>query len=87
MQIYRIFDSAAIDPPIHYEGTVKDAQFMAKSVIVSRVDARIELVEVPTDKTTVLLYLNTAMNMSSFTPLRSWKLTARGGLVEATIGE
>ncbi len=86
MQIYRIFDSAAIDPPISYEGTVKDAQSTAK-LIASRADARIELVEVPTDKTTVLLYLNTVMDMSSFTPLRSWKLTARGGLADVPIGE
>ena len=75
MQIYRIFDSDASDAVrALFSGTLNDAQNEAKT-IASRSSARIELVELPTDKESVLLMLNNQLDYVALEVKRTWALT------------
>jgi hypothetical protein len=47
----------------------------------ARGDMRIELVEIKTDAASVIDYLN-GLQPEGLTPLRTWKLSVRGGLIE-----
>lgn len=63
-----------------FAGSLKDAQTAARSFNKEIwPDLRVDLVEVPNDKTNVLLYLNGDESVK-FTVLKTFKLTPRGGL-------
>ena len=84
MNAYRSFDCSADPPTFVYSATLKEAHDAAKQV-ASRIDARVELVDVMTDKASIVGILNGESKL--FELLRTWKLTPRGGLTECENGE
>lgn len=77
MKVYRIDDTSWPNGPT-YAATRKDAQGVARQKHWNEYDVRVELIEVPTDRNTVLGYLND--KYPEFTVVRRWALTRRGGL-------
>lgn len=84
MNFYRIDHSKAIE----YAATMGGAKAILKTTDPAyRADTRIDLVDLATDKNSILLLLNDdgtnpeADNIFS-KPIKSWKGTARGGVVE-----
>lgn len=78
MKFYRINDTALTS----FAGTIAAAHKAAKSGHFNKLDVQIDEVEVPTDKTGVLQLLTDDPAKMEFKVLRSWQLTARGGLEE-----
>lgn len=70
-----------------YHGTQKDAHHEAKASMVTHtahIEARIELLEVQSDKEGMIFVLNGNPDIEVE---RTWRLTARGGLVECANGD
>ena len=86
MQIYRSVDTSTPDARGTYSGSLNEAHTHAK-FIANRADARIELLEMATDKAAILLYLNGQVPDELLPPRRTWSLTDRGGLKEIANGE
>lgn len=88
MHLYRTFNSA-LSPEavaISWDATQSDAHNAAKGFgLFARPDMRIELVEVPTDRDSLLGYLRGAYGTCKV--LKTWKLTDRGGLHDCANGE
>lgn len=84
MQAYLIKDLAMDDARVPFKKTLKEAHDRAKLLPKDTWgDQRIQLVNVPTDAASVIGYLNGGHpDASDLTPLRTWKLSPRGGLVE-----
>lgn len=82
MQFYKLINGEPDTDAVYY-GVIKEAHNAAKESPY-RLLARIELVEVPTDKEGVLELLNGSVPEKV---LRTWRLTSRGGLLEITNGE
>lgn len=82
MNVYKLINGEP-DTDAVYCGVMKEAHSAAKESPY-RGDARIELVEVITDKEGVIALLNG--NVSEKV-VRTWRLSARGGLVECPNGE
>jgi hypothetical protein len=87
MNFYRQLDVDS--SPVRIEGyaeTLATAHINAKLYTKSHLcDLRIELIDVPTDKAAVCALLNG--DIPELPALRTWKLTARGGLTEVENGE
>jgi hypothetical protein len=85
MQFYRIVrDVPGVNPD--YRGTQHDAHTHAKSLSSDFWnDVRIELVDIPTDKDSLITLLNGEAVQDKV--LRTWALTDRGGLREVPNGE
>lgn len=89
MHIYRVLDSDT-DTVLSFRDTLKSAHRRAKQESENdRDDVRIELINIPTDKIGILNLLAclVAQEMPEAEALRTWKLTARGGLKEIPNGE
>lgn len=92
MHIYSFTDYPEPDAPATYFGTMGEAHAKAKELEpVWRCNCRIRLLDVPVDKAGILDILayggphkRWENNGVALKPLREWKLTARGGLVELT---
>lgn len=82
MKLYRSFDIDQ-DLLVHWHGTLKEAHEDAKTC-QPRANARVELVNVETDKEGVISLLN---ETQSFDAERTWRLTPRGGLTDCPTGE
>ena len=70
---------------LQFDGTMKDAHDSVKMInkfLWSVI--RVELIDVPTDKTGILTLLN---GFEDFKAIRTWKLTSRGGLEDCANGE
>lgn len=81
MKLYRSF--RADEDLIHtYHGTLKDAHDEAKHLNVA-LEARVEQVDVPVDKASLIELLNGA----DLVVQKTWRLSARGGMVECENGE
>lgn len=83
MHFYRLIDTAANDNVIDWFDTRDTAHERAKPLRLN-LDLRIELVDLPIDKDSVLALLR---EEPKFTTLRTWSLSPRGGLVEVPNGE
>jgi hypothetical protein len=90
MNIYSFRDYAENHLGATYHGTLADAQAQGKKIEdVFRVNARICLLEIPTDKAGILELLNHGgphqrfvAHETALEPLRSWSMTTRGGVKE-----
>ena len=88
MQVYATVDKAGVDAP-KFAATLRAAQLAGKELPpVFRPDLRILLVDVKTNKDSLVWLLNKPQGL---TPelllegaLRTWTLTRRGGLKEIT---
>jgi hypothetical protein len=67
-----------------YEGTLSEAHAAAKSY--SRDYVRIHLVDIPTDKDSILSLVNKRMP-EGITILKTWRLSPRGAMVPLKDGE
>lgn len=89
MNVYRITRFHGDTPA--YRDTLKAAQAKAKEGMERRQlgETRVDLIDVPTDKTGVIALLNmfSECGAVSYSALRTWKLSARGGLAEISRGE
>ena len=75
------------DPVTVYQHTATLAEAHASLKVYGeplRPDLRVELVEIATDKASLVNVLNGVIEVEL---LRTWKLTPRGGLLEITNGE
>jgi hypothetical protein len=90
MNLYRISREDGDLYPV-WTGTLSDAQEEAKAMVKTlpgcKDELRIELMDVPTDKASVLELLNGNDTGLVGGPLRSWALTPRFGLKEVEVGE
>ena len=90
MNVYRVFDITPGEHPT-YCGTQAEAHSAAKGLDGSNYfpDQRIELVDVPTDKDSIIKLLNADPFNDPWpgTVLRTWRLGERGGMVECPNGE
>ena len=85
MQIYKITD-IDYNGNTNYAGTFGDAHDKAKEADeLHRAHARVELVEIASDKATILSILSG--NSCAQKVLRTWSLTPRGGLQNIANGE
>lgn len=85
MQFYKVIGcTGPHQPNVCFCSKQSDAHVLAKEDD-DRVNVRIELIEVPLDKDTVLQLLND--EELSLPALRTWRLTPRGGLVEVPDGQ
>lgn len=88
MLFYRALYQTPADPaPIdtNHRATLAEAHAAAKGWPEPRF-VRIELIDVPSDKAGILALLQ-GYNLDDFAPVRTWALTARGGLREVANGE
>lgn len=84
MNFYRITQFANSDPV--YTGTLGDAHNIMRSYpATNRDEARIELIDLGTDKDALLHLLNAPPPPA--TAERTWIITPRGGLKEVANGE
>ena len=81
MKLYRSYITSA-DLIFNYASTLKEAHTAAKS-LTPRSEARVELVDVSTDKAGVIALLNSAQLFAE----QAWSLTPRGGLTDCVVGE
>jgi hypothetical protein len=86
MLFYRIIPDTMGLGPVVYKGTAADAHAEAK-MLANRPEARVELVDVPTDKASLLYHLNHPADHGAFKPEKTWKLSPRGAMVECPNGE
>ena len=85
MKAYRVIRDGA--EGADYEGTLSEAHESAKA-LAPRDAVRIELVEVPTDRESVLALLNRMLTVTqTFAIERTFALTARGGLRDVPEGD
>lgn len=94
MHIYRLTRTEGDSAP-YFESTLANAHAMLKDQYRGLPDARIELLDVKTDKENLVEAFNCMSNdrlrgthKSWFEgPLRTWALTPRGGLKQVANGE
>lgn len=94
MHFYRLTDEMPNGCTLHEEfhGTLADAHKTAKATFnnsILRSRARIDLHDINTDKASLVVILNGRLTdvIGEAKPLRTWGLTARGGLKELQAGE
>lgn len=91
MHLYRITRTPG-DPEPYFESTRENAHQMLQDQYKGGEDARVELINVKTDKESLVEALNCLVSRFEGKtwfegPLRTWKLTPRGGLREVPNGE
>lgn len=90
MHFYRtLYEPAQAVAPVNtdHRATLAEAHTAAKGYAGWQRDyVRIELIDVPTDKAGVLALLQ-GHSLDDFQPVKTWKLTPRGGLREVPNGE
>lgn len=87
MLFYRILPDTLDLQPMSYKGTAAEAHAAAKDLRYSYDEVRIELIDVPSDKASILVLLNGAITVESFKIKQTWKLSPRGAMVECPNGE
>lgn len=89
MHVYRVFNSDIERDELDYrfKGTLEESRVLAHSGPGpwSHDNVRIELIDVPTDKASIIKLLD--MGELDADPLRTWGITKRGGLRELDNGE
>lgn len=84
MNFYRVSQWANSEPV--YSGTLGDAHLIMRSYpVTNRDEARVELIDIGTDKDALLRILNSGPPVADAE--RTWIITPRGGLKEVPNGE